>query len=123
MAIVKLTDVRKSYALGKVEVPAVKGVSFSIEKGDFISIAGPSGSGKSTILNLIGCIDTPTDGVVEIDGRPTGALFDRVWGEDTHGDIGTVSVHIRRIREKIERDPAAPEYIVTVWGVGYRFEV
>jgi len=50
-------------------------------------------------------------------------LFDRIWGEETHGDIGTISVHIRRIREKIERDPGEPVYIVTVWGVGYRFAV
>jgi len=77
MAIVKLTDVHKSYSLGKIEVPAVKGVSFSIEKGDFISIAGPSGSGKSTILNLIGCIDTPTAGIVEIEGKQTSGLSDR----------------------------------------------
>lgn len=68
MAIIKLTDVRKVYSLGKVEVEAVKNASFEIEKGDFVSIAGPSGSGKSTILNMIGLIDTPTIGTIEIDG-------------------------------------------------------
>ncbi len=68
MTIIELKDVRKVYPLGKVSVEAVRGVSFAIEKGDFISIAGPSGSGKSTILNLIGCIDTPTSGIVEIEG-------------------------------------------------------
>ena len=55
MPIVQLDHVHKRYPLGKTEVHAVKGVSFAIEEGDFISIAGPSGSGKSTILNLIGC--------------------------------------------------------------------
>ena len=76
MAIVELTDVHKIYPLGKTEVHAVKGVSFEIEEGDFISIAGPSGSGKSTILNLIGCIDTPTRGEVRITGRSTAGLPD-----------------------------------------------
>ncbi|MCK4516416.1 MAG: ATP-binding cassette domain-containing protein, partial [Spirochaetaceae bacterium] len=55
MAIVALDGVHKVYPLGKTEVHAVQGVSFAIEEGDFISIAGPSGSGKSTILNMIGC--------------------------------------------------------------------
>src|SRR5574344_2193073 len=68
MAIIKMSDVRKVYPLGKVEVEAVKCASFEIEKGDFVSIAGPSGSGKSTILNMIGLIDTPTSGTVEVDG-------------------------------------------------------
>ncbi len=77
MAIVSLQSVHKTYPLGKTEVQAVKGVSFEIEEGDFISIAGPSGSGKSTILNLIGCIDTPTQGTVCVEGTLTGELDDR----------------------------------------------
>jgi DNA-binding response OmpR family regulator len=48
-------------------------------------------------------------------------LFEKIWGEDSYGETATVTVHINRIREKIERDPAHPEYIETVWGVGYRF--
>ena len=76
MPIVQVREVHKTYPLGKTEVHAVRGVSFEIEEGDFISIAGPSGSGKSTILNLIGCIDTPTAGSVAIDGTATGTLTD-----------------------------------------------
>lgn len=49
-------------------------------------------------------------------------LFNNVWGFDDYGDINTVTVHIRRLREKIEKDPSNPKYIVTVWGVGYKFE-
>lgn len=49
-------------------------------------------------------------------------LFDRIWGMDSFGDITTVTVHIRKIREKIEKDPAHPAYIQTIWGVGYRFK-
>jgi len=76
MAIVELADVRKIYPLGKTEVHAVRGVSFEIEKGDFISLAGPSGSGKTTILNLIGCIDVPSAGTVRINGRATERMSD-----------------------------------------------
>lgn len=76
MTIVSLNDVHKVYPLGKTEVHAVKGVDFDITAGDFISIAGPSGSGKSTILNMIGCIDTPTEGSVEIDGTVTSGMKD-----------------------------------------------
>ncbi len=90
MAIVRLSEVRKIYPLGKTEVHAVKGVTFGIEKGDFISIAGPSGSGKTTILNLIGCIDTPTAGTVEIDGRATSGLSDREITTLRHKMLGFI---------------------------------
>ena len=50
-------------------------------------------------------------------------LFERIWGIDSQGDVPTVTVHIRKIREKIEVDPSNPQYIETIWGVGYRFEV
>jgi len=48
-------------------------------------------------------------------------LLDNVWGFDFYGDVSTVTVHVRRLREKIERQPTKPEYILTVWGVGYKF--
>ncbi|OHD18893.1 MAG: ABC transporter [Spirochaetes bacterium GWD1_61_31] len=83
-------DVHKIYQLGKVEVPAVKGVSFSIEKGDFISIAGPSGSGKTTILNMIGLIDQASSGEVLIDGRPTRELKDRDLTRLRHETLGFI---------------------------------
>ena len=50
-------------------------------------------------------------------------LFEQIWGFDSAGDIATVAVHIRKLREKIEIDPAHPQYIETVWGAGYRFNV
>ncbi|MGA2976604.1 MAG: ABC transporter ATP-binding protein [Spirochaetia bacterium] len=90
MTIIELVNVKKTYLLGRVEVEAVRGVSFAIEKGDFISIAGPSGSGKSTILNLIGCIDTPTSGTVEIEGKPTAGLTDRELTLLRHESIGFI---------------------------------
>lgn len=68
MSLIQIQDVYKEYMLGKEKVYALKGVSLGIADGVFLAIAGPSGSGKSTILNLIGCIDTPTSGIIEIDG-------------------------------------------------------
>ena len=67
-SLVEMSDVRKYYMLGETRVDALRGVSFTIDKGEFLAIAGPSGSGKSTILNMIGCIDNPSDGKVLIDG-------------------------------------------------------
>ena len=90
MPIVQLTDVRKDYALGNVTVPALRGVSLSIEQGEFISIAGRSGSGKTTILNLIGCIDTPTAGTVTVDGQVTGSLRERALTNLRHAHIGFI---------------------------------
>jgi putative ABC transport system ATP-binding protein len=90
MGIVELTDVKKTYLLGKVEVPAVKGVTFCIEKGDFISIAGPSGSGKTTILNMVGLVDQPTNGEVYIDGKPTSKLKDAELTRLRHETLGFI---------------------------------
>ena len=90
MNIIELTDVRKTYPLGKTFVEAVKGVTFRIEKGDFISIAGPSGSGKSTILNMIGLIDSPTSGEVFIEGTPVSGLKDRDLTNLRHDVIGFI---------------------------------
>lgn len=75
--IVSIRSATKNYALGKIEVPALRGVNLDVEPGEFLSIAGPSGSGKTTLLNLIGCVDTATSGVVEIAGKDTAKLSER----------------------------------------------
>lgn len=72
-----LENVKKNYLLDKVQVPAVKGVSLKIDAGEFTVIAGPSGSGKTTILNLIGCVDTASEGKVIVGGKETGALSEK----------------------------------------------
>jgi putative ABC transport system ATP-binding protein len=90
MAIISLEEVHKTYPLGKSEVKAVNGVSLTIQKGDFISIAGPSGSGKSTILNLIGCIDVPSAGTVNINGTETSTLNDHQITELRHKTLGFI---------------------------------
>jgi putative ABC transport system ATP-binding protein len=75
--IVSISGVTKDYTLGKVVVPALRGVDLQVHKGDFISIAGPSGSGKTTLLNLIGCVDTATSGVVRVSDQDTKQLSER----------------------------------------------
>jgi putative ABC transport system ATP-binding protein len=75
--IVTIKDVVKEYHLGTTVVQALRGVSLSVDKGDFISIAGPSGSGKTTLLNLLGCVDTATRGLVEVAGHDTAKLSER----------------------------------------------
>lgn len=107
MAIVTLDNVKKIYPLGKTEVEAVRGVSFSVEEGDFISIAGPSGSGKTTILNLIGCIDTPTEGTVVVDEVNTGELNDKEITNLRHRTIGFIFqsfnlIPVLNVEENIE---------------------
>jgi len=74
MSIVKMEKVVKNYHVGKVEVPALRGISISIEEGDFASIAGPSGSGKTTLLNLFGCLDKPTEGTIYIANQDVSKL-------------------------------------------------
>lgn len=68
-AVIELRNVSKIYKLGKIDVPALRGINLKIYKGEFIAIQGASGSGKSTLLNLIGCLDRPTSGYIFLDGK------------------------------------------------------
>jgi len=74
MTIVECIDVKKTYHVGRIEVPALKGVNLSIEKGGFLALAGPSGSGKTTMLNIIGGLDAADSGTVILDGNRLGEM-------------------------------------------------
>ncbi len=69
MALLELKGVEKIYKQGKIEVPALRGIDLTVEKGEFTTIFGPSGSGKTTLLNMIGCLDKPTDGSINFAGK------------------------------------------------------
>ena len=75
--VILMRDVCKTYVMGEETVHALRGISFAVEQGEFVSIMGPSGSGKSTCMNMIGCLDRPSSGVVEIGGRPTATMSER----------------------------------------------
>jgi putative ABC transport system ATP-binding protein len=68
MALVELRNVRKIYHLGGEEIRALDGITLDIEPGEFISIIGPSGSGKSTLMHILGCLDSPSEGTIQLDG-------------------------------------------------------
>jgi putative ABC transport system ATP-binding protein len=90
MNLVDLVDVKKHYMLGETRVEALRGVSLRIDRGEFLAIAGPSGAGKSTILNMIGCIDTPSEGRVLIDGQEVEELNDTELTRIRRNKIGFI---------------------------------
>jgi len=81
MPVIEALNVTKTYLLGKVPVEALRGVNLKVEGGDFVSILGPSGSGKSTMLNLVGALDKPTAGTLQIDGVDISKLNDNQLAE------------------------------------------
>ena len=74
MSLIELHDIRKTYSLGEIDVPVLKGITLSIEKGEYVALMGASGSGKSTLMNILGCLDRPTSGDYLVDGREVGRL-------------------------------------------------
>lgn len=87
---VELKDVRKIYKMGEVEIRAVDGISFTIQRGEFVIIVGPSGAGKTTVLNILGGMDSATSGRVIVDGRDVAKLNGRNLTAYRRDDIGFV---------------------------------
>ena len=76
-SVITLEDVKKTYSVGDSTVYALRGVSFDIAQGEFVTIMGPSGSGKSTCMNMIGCLDKPSEGIVKINEKETAKMNEK----------------------------------------------
>ncbi len=88
--LIEVTNLKKTYQLGDIEVPAVRGIDMSIEKNEYLAIMGPSGSGKSTLMNIIGCLDVPTEGSYILDSKDVSKLNDDELAEIRNRKIGFV---------------------------------
>ena len=90
MAIIRLSEINKIYRTDEIETQALENVNIDIEKGEFVSVMGPSGCGKSTLLNIIGLLDTPTSGTVEISGTQVTGMSDKKLSAFRNKTLGFV---------------------------------
>ena len=107
MAILKLTDICKDYQQGKEPVRVLKNICLTVEKGDYLAIMGPSGSGKTTLMNIIGCLDVPTSGSYELDGKNLKDLSDDDLAEIRNKHIGFVFQHFHLLPKMTALDNVA----------------
>ena len=90
MALLRLTDICKDYVQGKEPVRVLKNINLTVEQGEYLAIMGPSGSGKTTLMNLIGCLDVPTSGTYELDGKDLKDMSDDDLADIRNRHIGFV---------------------------------
>ena len=107
MAILKLTDICKDYQQGKEPVRVLKNIHLTVEKGDYLAIMGPSGSGKTTLMNIIGCLDVPTSGTYELDGKNLKDLSDDDLADIRNRHIGFVFQHFHLLPKMTALDNVA----------------
>ena len=133
MAFVEFRDARKTYRMGDVEVHAVDGMDFEIERGEFCVIVGPSGAGKTTVLNMLGGMDSATSGTIMLDGREISGLSERELTLYRRHDIGFVFQFYNLVQnltalENVElasqicKDPLPAEEVLRQVGLGERMD-
>ena len=105
--IVQCRDIYKDYMRGKLVVPVLKHVTFSVEEGDYIAIMGPSGSGKTTLMNVIGCLDTATSGTYMLNGDEISGLSENRMAEIRNRTLGFVFQHADLLPELSALDNVA----------------
>ncbi|HWO43326.1 MAG TPA: ABC transporter ATP-binding protein [Candidatus Eisenbacteria bacterium] len=88
--VVRVENLQKTYRMGDVDVPALRGIDLTIERGEFVAVMGASGSGKSTFMNILGCLDRPTKGRYWLEGEEVGALPKDAWARIRNKRIGFV---------------------------------
>ncbi len=88
--IIETSDIQKTYRMGTEEVRALKSVSITVDKGEYVAFMGPSGSGKSTLMNIIGCLDTPTSGKYVLNGKDVSDMTENELAEIRNKEIGFV---------------------------------
>lgn len=131
MAFLEVKDVTKTYQMGEVEVQAVKGMSFEVERGEFVVVVGPSGSGKTTLLNMIGGMDTCTSGTITLDDVCVSALNPKEVTFYRRYDIGFVfqfynliqnlnAVENVELASQICKDPLDAAQTLEAVGLGHR---
>ena len=130
-AYVKLENVTKIYRMGEVEIHAAAGINFEIQKGEFVVIVGPSGAGKTTVLNVLGGMDTATDGKILVDGKDIAKFSPKELTEYRRDDIGFVFQFYNLVSnltalENVElalqicRDPLSAKHVLIDVGLGER---
>lgn len=88
--IITLRGIRKSYFLGKQELPVLKGIDFTVKRNEYLALMGPSGSGKSTLMNILGCLDSPTAGEYILNGKNVSSMTDNELADVRNTEIGFV---------------------------------
>lgn len=105
--IITCRDIFKDYARGKMTVPVLKHVTFTVQQGEYIAIMGPSGSGKTTLMNIIGCLDVPTSGTFLLDGEEISGLSENRMAEIRNKTLGFVFQHADLLPELTALDNVA----------------